>query len=259
MGRYVFDNVADMAVDRMVCLQACYDDVTQQRLADVGVGPGWRCLEIGAGGGSVARWLAGRVGATGSVLATDINVRLIGTVPSNVDVAVHDIVADELPEREFDLVHARLVLLHVPRRTEALARILRALKPGGHLVLDEFDCTWLPVLSTPDETGLFAKVVDGVHALLAEAGADIAWGRNAYGAMRAAGFVELGFAGWSQAWVGGSLGMRLHEANVRQVGDRLVDRGMVSTAELEAFSALIADPEFSVASYPLLSTWGRKP
>jgi SAM-dependent methyltransferase len=261
MGNYVFDNVAGAAVLRMASLAASFDAVTWRRLADVGVGAGWRCLEVGAGGGSVARWLAERVGPTGSVLATDINTRLIGDVPSNMDVAVHDIVADDLPDNEFDLVHARLVLIHLARRVEALERILRALKPGGYLVLDEFDCTWLPVLSSPDVGGpaLFAKIVDAVHALLTEAGVDLRWGLHAYDAMRSAGFVELGYAGWSQLWVGGSLGIRVLEANVHETGERLLARGLVDTAEIEAFLKLVADPEFAVSSYPLLSTWGRKP
>jgi SAM-dependent methyltransferase len=261
VARYVFDNVADVAVDRMVCLETSYDPVTRQRLADVGVGPGWRCLEIGAGGGSVARWLAERVGPTGSVLATDINPRLIGAMPSNVDVRVHDIVADDLPPDEFDLVHARLVLLHVPQRRRALERILHTLKPGGLLVLDEFDCTYIPVLAAPDERSraLFAKGVDAVHGLLTEAGADIAWGRNAYPAMAAAGFVDLDFAGWSRAWVGGSVGAALHAINLRQVGARLLDRNLISATEFDAFLELVASPDFTVAGYPLLTTWGRKP
>lgn len=261
MTRYVFDNVAAQAVDRMVCLETAYDPVTRQRLTEVGVGPGWRCLEIGAGGGSVAAWLSERVGESGRVLATDINTRLIRDLPSNVDVMVHDIVHDDLPEDEFDLVHARLVLLHLPERTAALRRIMRALRPGGYLVLDEFDCTWLPVLAAPDEASaaLFGKVVDGVHALLAEAGADLAWGRNAYGAMRRAGFVDLTVSGWSTAWPGGSPAVRLHEANVGQVGDRLLARGMAIEPELDAFLALVADPDFTASSYLMLTTSGRKP
>ena len=261
MARYVFDNVADVAVDRMVCLETSFDPVTRKRLADVGVGPGWRCLEIGAGGGSVARWLGERVGPAGSVLATDINPRLIKDMPSNVDVRVHDIVADELPADEFDLVHARLVLLHLPQRTRALERVLHTLKPGGALVLDEFDCTYIPVLAAPDEASrtLFARGVDAVHGLLTEAGADIAWGRNAHAAMVAAGFVDLNFASWSRAWVGGSIGAALHEVNIRQVGDQLLDRNLISATEFDAFLELVASPDFTVASYPLQTTWGRKP
>jgi SAM-dependent methyltransferase len=260
MARYVFDNVADIAVRRMEVLQTTFDPVTRRRLSAVGVAAGWRCLEIGAGGGSVARWLASRVGPSGSVLATDINPRLVGSVPSNVDVRVHDIVADDLPANEFDLVHARLVLFHLPQRERALQRIMRALKPGGRLVLDEFDCTYCPVLAAPSESGraLFIKGTNAIHSVLAEAGADIAWGRNAYAAMAAAGFVDLELASWSQSWVGGSTGAALHEVNLRQVGDQLFARNLISTNEFESFLELVASPDFAVVSYPLMTTWGRK-
>src|ERR1039458_7122444 len=39
----------------------------------------------------------------------------------------------------FDLVHARLVLVHVPQRAQALAAMVAALKPGGWLLLEEAD------------------------------------------------------------------------------------------------------------------------
>src|SRR5207237_7357600 len=101
---------------------------------------------------------------------------------------------------------------------------------------------------------LVAKGVDAVHGLLTEAGADIAWGRNAYAAMAAAGFVDLEFATWSTAWVGGSVGARLHEVNMRQVGPQLLDRNLISDTEFDAFLDLVASPEFAVASYALMTT-----
>src|SRR5690242_1537222 len=77
VNSYVFDNAAPQAGQRFTSLEALYDQVTFRHLAATGVGAGWRCLEVGAGGGSVARWLAHRAGPTGHVLATDINPRWI--------------------------------------------------------------------------------------------------------------------------------------------------------------------------------------
>jgi hypothetical protein len=42
-------------------------------LSRLGVGPGWRCAEVGAGAGSLAQWLAGQVGDTGQVVATALD------------------------------------------------------------------------------------------------------------------------------------------------------------------------------------------
>ena len=58
---YVFDNASVHAVEQHRCLAEFLDPVTTTELAATGVTDGWRCLEVGAGGGSIARWLAGRV------------------------------------------------------------------------------------------------------------------------------------------------------------------------------------------------------
>lgn len=204
MTKYLFDNAHDSAIDRFTALEQRYDPVTTARLDEIGTPWGGRCLEIGGGGGSIARWLAERVGPDGSVLVTDIDTSRIdvaGCPWPNVEVRSHDIVHDALPEGEFDLVHARLVLIHIPERQAVLRRILRALRPGGCLVLDEFDCTWSHVLAAPDTgaAALVDKIVDAVHRVLERGGMDLAWGRNAYGAMAAAGFGDLGVRGFCEA------------------------------------------------------------
>ena len=259
---YAFDNaVVQHTSQRFETLQRCYDPASVAGLAHTGVGPGWCCLEVGAGGGSIAEWLGVRVGDSGSVMATDIDTGLIDVRGPNVEVLQHDIVRDPLPEAVFDLVHARLVLLHLPERRRALERIWHALKPGGWLVLDEFDCTWLPVLATPDpgSARLFTRVVGALHRVLAEAGADPGWGAHAYQAMVDTGFVDLEVSGYSAAWRGGSVGAHLHGANVRQTADRLVATGEVSARALEEFLELIEDPDLAVSSYLMLTTSGRRP
>ena len=66
-------------------------------MTDLGVGPGWRCLDVGDGDGSVARWLAGRVGPEGRVTATDLNPRFLGGHGQpNLEVRRHNILEDSL-------------------------------------------------------------------------------------------------------------------------------------------------------------------
>lgn len=262
MSRYAFDNAAvEPSTDRFNSLQHCYDGVSIDRLSALGVGESWRCLEIGAGGGSIANWLGRRVGHTGSVLATDIDVGLIGDVVDNVEVRQHDIVRDALPESEFDLVHARLVLLHLPERRTALHRIWHALKPGGFLLLDEFDCTWQHVFTAPDASSarLFERVSDGVLALLREAGADLAWGRNAYAALAETGYVDLSVTGFAEVWEGGSVGIHLHRANARHTATQLVEKGLATETEIADYLELLEDPRLAVNSQLMLSTTGRRP
>ena len=121
---------------RFSALEFIFDKGTFRHLEDRGVGPGWNCLEVGGGGGSVGAWLATRVNPGGHVLVTDIDPRFLESLSaSNVVVRRHDISRDPLPESAFDLVHARLVLIHLPDRNRVLVRMAAALKPGGWLVL----------------------------------------------------------------------------------------------------------------------------
>src|SRR5262245_31886121 len=116
MTTYVFDQAWQDEHDRLTALESLFDPATQRHLARLGVRDGWRCLEVGAGAGGVARWLADQVAETGQVLATDLDTRFLhNRGRSNLDILTHDIVSDPL-DGEFDLIHARAVLGHLPER-----------------------------------------------------------------------------------------------------------------------------------------------
>src|SRR6516162_3243346 len=61
------DSAFEAERERLSILEHVFDDVTRDSLAHLGVREGWRCCEIGAGGGSVTRWLAQVVGPIGRV------------------------------------------------------------------------------------------------------------------------------------------------------------------------------------------------
>ncbi|GIG62528.1 methyltransferase [Longispora fulva] len=258
MTTYAFDNAEDLAVDQLASLQTCLDPITLANLDRLDVGPGWRCLEVGAGAGSIARALAERVAPTGSVVATDIKPHLLD---GPFEVLAHDITTDPLPAESFGLIHSRLVLLHLPAREQVLAKLVRALKPGGWLLFEEFDCTWLPVLSAPDEeaAALFTRVNAAMLALLKAAGADLAWGSRIYGALGRHGLVDINATAHAEPWRSGSPGARLHEINSWQLESRLVGTGQVTAEDLAGFRRVLADPRFAVSSYLTVSAWGRKP
>src|SRR5437899_8672325 len=100
---YVLDNAAKEASARFDALAAMYDPVTIRHLQNRGVSPGWHCLEVGGGGGSIAAWLAARVGSAGHVVVTDIDPRFLESLQvPNLEVRRHDIVNDPLPEAALD-------------------------------------------------------------------------------------------------------------------------------------------------------------
>jgi cyclopropane fatty-acyl-phospholipid synthase-like methyltransferase len=111
---YVFDPEWTMERDRLRALESLFDDASMRHLASLGVTEGWRCLEVGCGAGGIARWLAGRVGSSGQVVATDLDSRFV---------------TDALEERAFDLAHARAVIIHIPDHQGALERVVATACP----------------------------------------------------------------------------------------------------------------------------------
>jgi SAM-dependent methyltransferase len=263
MHSYALDNAALETVDRFRALESCYDQATRDSLRQTGPTAGWHCLEVGGGGGSIALWLSDMVGPTGRVTVTDIapgqlNPGLLAR--PNVHVRRHDVVEDVLPEAEFDLVHARLVLLHLPRRQQVLRRLVGSLRPGGWLVLDEFDCSWTPVLMSPHEGA--DRIFERVHARfldsLTAAGADVTWGRKVFGEFVRAGLRDVSSTTFATAWTGGSVGAGLHRANTSQLADRILEQGGTQE-DLQLLWSLLDDPGFAVQSYPMISVRGRRP
>ena len=138
-GEYLLDSAATQTGQRFSGLEATFDGATFRYLAATGVGAGWSCWEIAAGGGSIARWLAEQVVPGGCVLATDLEIKWMPAEPAAVRVARHDVASDPVPENAHDLIHARLVLVHLPERDRVLTALAAALRPGGWLVVEDFD------------------------------------------------------------------------------------------------------------------------
>lgn len=238
-------------------LAAAHDPLTLPRLVETGVGRGWRCLDVGTGGGTVAAWLAGRVGPAGEVLATDLNP---AAEPEGVTVTRHDITRDPLPDNAFDLVVARLVLRHLPARAEVLERLVRALRPGGWLQIDETDTTYQPCLAAPDHHGteLYQRFLAARDAVMARAGVDCGYGRRVAGAMRAAGLVDVDPVSGVEVWRAGSPGLDLLAHTTVRLRDGLVAAGLTDR-QLAEVRELFAHPEFRASSSVCYSVHGRRP
>ena len=174
MRSYLLDNVAPQAGGRFAGLEACYDQSTFGYLSALGLGEGWRCWEIGAGGGSVVRWMAAQVGQSGSVLGTDLNLDWIDAgMPRQVELRRHDVTSDEIASSVYDLIYARLVLQHLPERDQVIERLGAALAPGGWLVLEEFTRIFSACPApTTDEQRVFNRVYDAFRELLGRRGAN---------------------------------------------------------------------------------------
>lgn len=171
--------LGDSSVDpcRLELLARIYDPLTQAYLQRLPVERGAHCLEVGAGSGSIAKWLAEKVGPSGHVVATDLapdraRHLLDGT---GVEVRKHDIVADSLERNAYDLVHARMVLEHVGSAGEVVLKLAASLRPGGWLVLEDVDKSSGAMVGAGDA---LLDVRRGIAKVMASAGFHPTLGRH---------------------------------------------------------------------------------
>ncbi|HEY7947403.1 MAG TPA: methyltransferase domain-containing protein [Acidimicrobiales bacterium] len=258
---YLLDNRAAGTGTRLAALAAIFDPTTFRHLDALGLGEGWRCWEVGAGGASVVRWLAQRVGAGGRVVATDVDVAWIDkAVGPNVEVLVHDVGRDAPPVRGFDLVHARLVLVHVARRDQALASMVQALRPGGWLVVEDADPALQPLSSLDPrsaEEELANKLRTGFRALLAERGVDLAYGRKLPRLLRDAGLIDVAADAYLPMAIPECA--LLEETTIGLVRDQLVGRHVATDAEIDEHLRNVTAGRLDLAQPPMVSAWGRVP
>lgn len=183
----------------------------------------------------------------------------------------HDVVRDAPPAGPFDLVHVRLVLVHLPERAEVLRRLAAAVRPGGWLVVEDADPALQP-LACPDERGpaeqLANRIRRGFRALLAERGVDLAFGRTLPGLLREAGLREVRAEGYFP--VTSAACRTLEAATVRQLREQLIAGGLATDAEIERHldrlvsatpgedAAAGAAEELDVTTAPLITAWGRR-
>ena len=246
--------------DRFAALEELFDAGTIQVLNERGVAGGWHCLEVGGGRGSIAAWLSERVGSTGRVVATDINTRFLDRLQRpNVEVRGHNIVADPLPEDEFDLVHVRLVLMHLPERDAVLGRLIKALTPGGWLIDEEFDS--LSLRANPDLNPREAVLGTSfaMYRVMAERGAELRFGRLLYERLRSLGLDEVGANARLSMGSGGSAAASFQRFNYCRFRDAMIGGDYIRPEDFERDLQRLDDPDCLTLTPTLWSTWGRAP
>jgi SAM-dependent methyltransferase len=239
--------------ERMSLGEELFDPPTIDYLERIGVAPGWHVLEVGAGRGSIAAWLAERVGPGGRAVATDTDTRdLEPLAGADLEMLRHDVLADDFPDASFDLVHCRGVLVHLSDPELALERMVRWLRPGGTLLTEEpwHDVCLLspgPVVSRAPE-GLWKNV-----------GMDTGFARRMPEALRAAGLEGIEAEAKLTFFPGGSKLASYYRFILRGATVPLVASGELDRGEVERMTSRFDDPDWSDCGWPRIVGWGRKP
>ena len=142
MSAYIFDNKSEeREFRRLQLVEAANDPTTIALLDEIGVQPGWRCLELGAGAGSIMRWLGHRIGPAGLVVGVDKNTTYLQDFTS-IPFQVYKSTFLEIDlSYSFDLIHGRYVLIHNQADMNILHKMFSLLKPGGWALFEEPDFT----------------------------------------------------------------------------------------------------------------------
>lgn len=147
-------------------LKGLRDDVYRRPLATalerLGLGSGWRCVDVGAGGGDVSVALAEMVGKNGRVYAVDsdplardevaraaaAHAQVIALTQAGEDLS--------LPE-EVDLAFCRFLLMHVLDPAVVVGKMAASVRPGGWVVAQE------PITSAGRIGGTAMSMPDARH------------------------------------------------------------------------------------------------
>jgi SAM-dependent methyltransferase len=239
---------------RITGMESLWDPGSRSLLDDLGVGDGWRCLEVGAGGGSLVCWMADR-GA--HVTAVDIDTRFVEHLESDtIEVRRLDLRTDELPSNAYDLVHARLVLEHLNDRRMILAKLATTLRPGGWIVIEDYD---MRSFSWGNQEPPLEASAKAVIAVMTRAGFEPEYGRRIVADLLDRGFTDVRGEGRAMIIDGRSPGFAFFRLSFESVRQMAIDLGVLTVADADATSARLNDEDMPLFTPVMMAGIGRRP
>jgi ubiquinone/menaquinone biosynthesis C-methylase UbiE len=250
------DNSGVDARRRLQAIEGMADHITLRRIEALGIQEGWRCLEVGCGSGSIARWMSYRVGPEGHVLAVDQNTRFVADIAGpGLDVREQDITVVPFPESVFDFVHSRMVLQHLAQRERLVEQLIASLKPGGWLLLEEMETFSL----FQNDPGPFLQVVEIMHAMGRAAGTAVNWARTLPGTFQRLGMLNVGAEGEMLYFRGGTPTAEYHRLTGELHMPYAEKMGLLTREQFGQYCVRLKDPAAWFYGPTIFGVWGRRP
>lgn len=243
---------------RLEKLELLHDAATTRRLDAICIQPGWRCVEIGAGAGSIALELSSRVGTNGLVLAADIDPRFLDDFDGpGKDLITHDITAGPVPPGDFDFAHCRAVLTHVDDLPATVDNLVASVHPGGWLLCEEPDYGSMAACD-PDHP--HAADLASFHAIMTLSGRTNGYaGRQTFEALRLAGLTEIESETHGAIATGGSLLAQFRVDGLNNAKSMIMESGYFTEESFDRMLEMFHDPTFAYIENTWIATRGRVP
>jgi SAM-dependent methyltransferase len=249
-------------LERLQLQSRVWEPAGRQLLSKLDGGSGGRALDVGCGALGWLRILSEWVGPSGQVVGGDVDEGLLGAARSfldaegisNVELVVDDLFESKLEPQSFDLVHARYLIAPLGRGGEQVAAHRRLIKPGGVLVLEEWDLgSWH---FNPPAPGA-QRLVRLLSEIFAELGGEA--GRALPELLRDIGIEEPGIDAHVVALPPGHPYLRLPLQFSVALESRLLER--LSADELDSLrreaESELAEPGRWGTTFTLIQSWGR--
>jgi SAM-dependent methyltransferase len=251
-GRYAFPHGGADERRRLDLLAARLDPVTKRRVGRLGLARDVRCLEVGGGRGSIARWLCQDVAPGGHVTATDLDTGFLSELSlPNLTVARHDVRNDDFPEGSFDLVHVRTVLMHIADRMAVLRRMASWLAPGGWLVAEEADFgMWLA-----DYDPVWAAHPAAWHEAFPHG--SLGQGRALLRQIHQLGLAGIGADAELDIVQPGTTLAEFYQLSMAALAEPMTAAGVMTADEAARLAARPGDPDFLGCGFAFIGVWGR--
>lgn len=246
-------------LDRLRRIEAIFDGGSVRLLEAAGIRAGARCLEMGAGAGSMAAWLGKHVGDAGEVVAVDLDTSFLRSSlaeASNVR-WVEGEARQVLRGSAFDLIHARYVLVHNSDWEALLDAALDALEPGGVIALEEPDFTVARAAAGAD-AGPFDRVNAAICAMFRTAAREPSLGIRLPGELARRGLRVERVENDAPLCRGRDPVAAMMAASTEQLRGKYVATGLVTEVDIEGYLRFAADAESWGVYYGTVRALARK-
>jgi SAM-dependent methyltransferase len=230
----------------------------------IGVGPGWRCLDLGCGPGGITKMLSERVGATGRVVGLDADDVFLAHsrrgAMANIEFVQGNAYHTLLPSGGFDLVHMRFVASTAGDPDTLLKEAIRLARPGGTVALQDPD---MASLNCYPPHPAWDRLKAAMLSAFGNVGSDICLAQRSFGLARRTGLTDVQYRPFLLGVRAGDPFVDYLPAVVESLRGAIVGRGLLADGELDTAlaecRAHLSDPGTVFTTYTVAQVWGRTP